>query len=59
MPKNDEVLIKIDSVGICGSDLSFFTKGGVGFRKISKPFIIGHEASGILVQLRVVFTNAQ
>jgi len=45
---SDEVLIKIKSVGICGSDVLYYKTGGTRKRPITKPFILGHEVSGII-----------
>jgi len=44
----DEVLIKIQSVGICASDRMYYFSGGT-LRGIPKPFVLGHECSGIIV----------
>ena len=46
--KEDEVLIKVKSVGICGSDVLYYRTGGTKRRPIAKPFILGHEISGII-----------
>jgi L-iditol 2-dehydrogenase len=43
---HDEVLIKVMAVGICGSDLHYYTHGRIGNYKVEKPFILGHECSG-------------
>lgn len=48
VPKKGEVLIKIESVGICGSDLHLFL-GVHAFRK--PPVILGHEMSGTVCEL--------
>jgi len=45
--KNDEVIIKIASVGICGSDINGYS-GETG-RRIP-PIIMGHEASGVVTE---------
>lgn len=42
----DEVLIKVVSVGICGSDMPIFS----GIRQVPLPFIPGHEYSGVIVE---------
>ncbi len=47
-PKNGEVLVKVRSVSICGSDLSGY-KGGSAMRV--PPLIMGHEFSGEIAQL--------
>ncbi len=45
-PQDDEVLIRIKSVGICGSDVYGMT--GASGRRVP-PIIMGHEASGEIV----------
>ncbi|XP_031332053.1 sorbitol dehydrogenase-like isoform X3 [Photinus pyralis] len=45
-PKDDEVLLKIDVVGICGSDLQFVYNGYIGSLTVDKPVVLGHEVSG-------------
>ena len=47
-PKKDEALVKIDTVGICGSDMHYYKNGRIGSRIIDKPHILGHELSGII-----------
>jgi len=44
------VLIKVKSVGICGSDISYFLKGSTGVGKIQFPHTLGHECSGTIVK---------
>lgn len=41
-----EKLIRVKSVGICGSDLHWFVEGGIGDVKLQSPLILGHEFSG-------------
>lgn len=48
-PKTGEVLVKITAVGICGSDLHYFLKGGLGTFKENLPMSMGHEAAGVVV----------
>ena len=47
-PKEDEVLIKMDSVGICGSDVHFWQDGGFGELIVKTPTAMGHEGAGIV-----------
>ena len=47
-PKDDEVLLKMDSVGICGSDVHYWTQGFIGDFVVKAPMIIGHEGAGIV-----------
>jgi L-iditol 2-dehydrogenase len=44
----DEVLVRIHSTGICGSDLHYFRYGRVGDNVITEPHILGHESSGVV-----------
>jgi L-iditol 2-dehydrogenase len=46
--KDDEVLIKARTVGVCGSDLHLF-RGTHAFRK--PPAILGHEIAGDVVEI--------
>ncbi len=50
-PKDDEVLIKIQYVGICGSDLHYYEHGRIGNYIVEPPFVLGHEASGVVTKL--------
>uniref|UniRef100_A0A1Y1NA46 Sorbitol dehydrogenase n=2 Tax=Photinus pyralis TaxID=7054 RepID=A0A1Y1NA46_PHOPY len=47
-PKDDEVLLKICVVGICGSDLHLVNDGRIGPKIVDKPAVLGHEVSGIV-----------
>lgn len=44
--KDDEVLVRIRAIGICGSDVHYFLDGRIGDQIVPEKFIIGHEASG-------------
>ncbi len=46
--KDDDVLLKINSVGICGSDIHYYKEGNIGDQIIEFPFTIGHECSAII-----------
>jgi len=45
------VLIKIDYVGICGSDVHYYEHGRIGDFVVEKPLILGHECSGVIEEL--------
>ena len=40
-----DVLLKMDTVGICGSDIHYYLDGRIGDQIINFPFTIGHEGS--------------
>lgn len=46
--REDEVLIDVASVGVCGSDLHYYKDGGIGSAVIRSPFVPGHEFGGYL-----------
>ena len=50
-PKDDEALVKIEYVGVCGSDLHYFEAGGIGANIVKPPFVLGHEAGGTVVEV--------
>jgi L-iditol 2-dehydrogenase len=43
-----DVLIKIKTVGVCGSDIHYYTTGRIGSQIVQYPFTIGHEGAGIV-----------
>ena len=40
-------LVRIKAVGVCGSDLHWFSEGGIGDSKLEHPLILGHEFAGV------------
>ncbi|MCW4353680.1 NAD(P)-dependent alcohol dehydrogenase [Hoyosella sp. YIM 151337] len=48
-PGPGDVLIKVSSVGICGSDTHYLREGRIGHYVVSAPLILGHEAAGTIV----------
>lgn len=51
VPKEDEVLVKIEYVGICGSDLHYFESGRIGDFVVTGPLVLGHEAAGTVLEV--------
>ncbi|KAI9927024.1 hypothetical protein MW887_003405 [Aspergillus wentii] len=49
-PQKGEVLLHIKATGICGSDIHFWKTGQIGDIVFKDDCIIGHEASGIVIQ---------
>lgn len=47
-PGDDQVLLRMDSVGICGSDVHYWTHGAIGHFIVEAPMVLGHEAAGIV-----------
>ncbi len=46
-----DVRIKLHTVGICGSDVHYYTHGRVGPFVVEDPMILGHEASGTVIEV--------
>lgn len=48
-PAAGEVLVRIGSVGVCGSDVHYFEHGRIGDFVVTAPLVLGHEAGGVVV----------
>jgi L-iditol 2-dehydrogenase len=48
-PSPHEVLVRVVSVGVCGSDVHYFEHGRIGSHVVDSPLVLGHEASGEVV----------
>jgi len=49
--RDDQVLIKIKTVGICGSDIHYYKHGRIGACVVKKPMILGHESAGGIIEV--------
>jgi len=49
-PKENEVLVKLEYVGICGSDMHYYENGRIGDYIVEPPFVLGHEPGGTVVE---------
>lgn len=47
-PGEGEALVRVRHVGICGSDVHYYRRGRIGDQVVEYPFIIGHEAAGVV-----------
>lgn len=47
----NDVLVKVDAVGICGSDMHYYQHGRIGDFIVNDDFILGHEAAGEVVEV--------
>ncbi|MGV1756834.1 sulfurtransferase [Rhizobium sp. AC27/96] len=54
-----DVKIKIHTVGICGSDVHYYTHGAIGSFVVREPMVLGHEAAGTVVEVGRNVTNLQ
>lgn len=54
-----EVLLSMQSVGICGSDVHYWVHGRIGDFILNAPMVMGHEASGLVVEVGEGVTHLQ
>lgn len=47
-PAPGESLVRVGAVGICGSDLHWFTEGAIGDAVLTRPLVLGHEMAGVV-----------
>ncbi len=47
-PGSGEVLLRVTVTSICGSDLHWYTDGGIGDIRIESPLVVGHEFAGVI-----------
>ncbi len=63
MPREDpapgEVQVRVAAVGICGSDLHYYSEGAVGDTPCVFPMVMGHEPSGTVVKCGAGVTGWQ
>ena len=52
-----DVRIAVHTVGICGSDVHYFTHGKIGPFVVEQPMVLGHEASGTVVEVGAQVTH--
>ncbi len=48
--RDDDVIVKSQAVGVCGSDLHYYLSESVGSDKVKYPFIPGHECAGVVAE---------
>jgi L-iditol 2-dehydrogenase len=46
VPGEREKLIRVKAVGVCGSDLHWFSEAGIGDAQLKRPLVLGHEFAG-------------
>mmetsp|Transcript_1856 Transcript_1856/g.6620 ORF Transcript_1856/g.6620 Transcript_1856/m.6620 type:complete len:348 (-) Transcript_1856:70-1113(-) len=51
VPGPTDVVVNVKAVGICGSDVHYWTAGAIGDFVVRAPMILGHESSGVVVEV--------
>ena len=44
--RDTDVLLRVGSVGVCGSDVHYWRTGRIGDFVVESPMILGHEVAG-------------
>ncbi len=57
--RDDDVLIKMERVGVCGSDIHYYTTGRIGSQVVEYPFPVGHEGAGTVVRVGSAVTRVK
>jgi L-iditol 2-dehydrogenase len=55
----DDVLIRMKVVGVCGSDVHYYTRGKIGSQVVQYPFPVGHEGAGEVVSIGTGVTTVR
>jgi L-iditol 2-dehydrogenase len=48
-PAEGETLLRVTAVGLCGSDLHWFSESGIGDARLEQPLVLGHEFAAVRV----------
>ena len=46
-----DALIRVKTVGVCGSDLHWFSEATIGDAVIERPLVLGHEFAGVIEEI--------
>ena len=53
----NDVLLRVGAVGVCGSDVHYYTAGRIGSQVVQYPFIVGHEFAGTVAAVGAAVKN--
>ncbi len=54
-----DVLVKMGAVGVCGSDVHYYTTGRIGHQIVEYPFAVGHECAGTVIEVGSEVTHVK
>ena len=57
--RDDDVLLKMKAVGVCGSDVHYYGTGRIGSQVVEYPFIIGHECAAMVEAIGSAVTRVK
>jgi L-iditol 2-dehydrogenase len=56
---DNDVLIRMTVVGICGSDIHYYSTGRIGSQVVEYPFTVGHEGAGVVEAVGAAVTSVK
>ena len=56
---DDDVLLRVAVVGVCGSDVHYYATGRVGTQVVEYPFVVGHEMSAVVAAIGPAVTRVK
>ncbi|WP_347840874.1 alcohol dehydrogenase catalytic domain-containing protein [uncultured Draconibacterium sp.] len=54
-----DVKIKLKTIGVCGSDIHYYSEGKIGSQVVDYPFRVGHECSGEIAEIGAAVDNVK
>ncbi len=55
--RGDDVLVRVRRVGVCGSDVHYYTTGRIGSQVVDFPYAVGHEMAGEIAEVGSAVTD--
>jgi L-iditol 2-dehydrogenase len=59
LERETDVLIRMKRLGVCGSDIHYYTNGRIGNQVVQYPFPVGHEGAGVVEKTRPAVTRVR
>jgi len=47
----NDVLLRVDNIGVCGSDMHYYRTGRIGTQAVEYPWLLGHECAATVVRV--------
>ena len=58
-PSSHQAVVRVEAVGVCGSDTAYFKVGRIGDYVVDGPIILGHEVAGQVIEVGADVTNVK